>query len=173
MTVPTGGEAGHLPADPDRGRPDHGYADQGYPGGGYDPGYETYGRAPTDDERSLGDLFGELTTDLGTLMRSELELAKVELKDEAAKAGRAGGLLAGGALAAYLAAILLAFAAAWGLAEVVEPGWAFLIVGIVVAIVAAALGLAGRDRLARLEPMPHQTMETLQEDARWARAQVK
>jgi uncharacterized membrane protein YqjE len=150
MSNPTGGDAGYVPAD-------------------HDPRYDASGY----DDRSLGELFGDLTTDLGALMRSEIELAKVELKEEAGKAGRAGGMLAGAALAAYLAVTLLAFAAAWGLAEVVEPGWAFLIVGIVVAIVAAVLGFAGRERLASVDPMPEQTMETLQEDARWARAQVK
>lgn len=152
--------------------------------GGHDRGYrylpdETTGRSangahmePVED-RSLGELFGNLTTDLSDLMRSEMELAKVEMKEEAAKAGKAAGMLGGGALAAYLALTLLAFAAAWGLAEVVDAGWAFLIVGVVVGAIAAALALTGMKRLDTVEPMPEQTMETLKEDARWARAQVK
>lgn len=152
--------------------------------GGRDRGYgylpdETTGRSangahmePVED-RSLGELFGNLTNDLSDLMRSEMELAKVEMKEEAAKAGKAAGMLGGGALAAYLALTLLAFAAAWGLAEVVDAGWAFLIVGVVVGAIAAALALTGKKRLDTVEPMPEQTMETLKEDARWARAQVK
>jgi uncharacterized membrane protein YqjE len=163
------------------------------PGPGGDPGYRspdadprygttgttgTYGNTGmtggvTDDDRSLGELFGNLTSDLSALMRSEMELARVELKEEAAKAGKAAGLLGGGALAAYLAVTLLAFAAAWGLAEVVDAGWAFLIVGLVVGAIAAAIALKGRERLNAVEPVPEQTMETLKEDARWARAQLK
>lgn len=124
-------------------------------------------------EDSLGALFGSLTSDLSDLMRSEMELAKVELKEEAGKAGKAAGLLGAGALLGYLALILVAFAAAWGLAEVVDAGWAFLIVGIVVGAVAAALALTGKKRLEAVSPVPDQTVETLKEDAQWARAQVK
>lgn len=162
-------------------------------GPGNDPGYRspeadprygttgttgTYGTAGTTggvaaEDRSLGELFGNLTSDLSALVRSEMELARVELKEEATKAGKAAGLLGGGALAAYLAVTLLAFAAAWGLAEVVDAGWAFLIVGLVVGAIAAAIALKGRERLNAVEPVPGQTVETLKEDARWARAQLK
>ena len=153
--------------------------------GGRDPGHgylpdETTGRyangaahlEPVED-RSLGELFSNLTHDLTDLMRSEMELAKVEMKEEAAKAGKAAGMLGGAALAGYLALTLLAFAAAWGLAEVVDAGWAFLIVGVVVGAIAAVLAMTGKKRLDTVDPMPEQTMETLKEDARWARAQVK
>jgi hypothetical protein len=55
----------------------------------------------------------------------------------------------------------------------VDAGWAFLIVGVVVGAAGALLVLKGRDRLREVRPVPDQTMETLKEDARWARAQVK
>ena len=125
------------------------------------------------DGASLGELFSSLTTDLSQLVRSEMELARVEIREEASKAGRAAGMLAGGALAGYLALILLSFAAAWGLAEVVDAGWAFLIVGLVVAAIAAVLAMSGRNKLRDVRPVPDQTVDTLKEDARWARAQVK
>jgi uncharacterized membrane protein YqjE len=128
---------------------------------------------PYGDEASLGDLFGNLTGDLGELFRSELELAKVEMREEAAKAGKAGALLGGGGLVAYLALMLLAMAAAWGLAEEVDAGWAFLIVALVVAAVAAVMVVMGRERMRHVNPVPEETVETLKEDARWARAQVK
>jgi uncharacterized membrane protein YqjE len=142
------------------------------PHGAYDPRAEAHG-APVEDDASLGELFGRLTTDLGELMRSEIELARVEIRDEAAKAGRAAGLLGVGGLVAYLGLALLATAAAWGLAEVIDAGWAFLIVGLVVAAIGAGLAMAGRRQLAQVRPVPDQTVETLKEDARWARAQVK
>ena len=90
-----------------------------------------------------------------------------------ARRAKPPGCSAAGALAAYLALILLASAAAWGLAEVVDAGWAFLIVGLVVAAVAAGLLLTGKKKLAEVRPVPDQTVDTLKEDARWARAQVK
>jgi uncharacterized membrane protein YqjE len=132
-----------------------------------------YTSAGGTDDASLGDLFSSLTTDLSQLVRSEMELAKVELREEAGKAGKAAGMLAGGALAGYLALILLSFAAAWGLAEVIDAGWAFLIVGLIVAAVAAVLVMTGRQKLRDVRPVPDQTVDTLKEDARWARAQVK
>jgi uncharacterized membrane protein YqjE len=135
--------------------------------------YRVSARSDDRGETSLGELFGSLTNDLSDLVRSEMELARVELRDEAAKAGRAAGMLGGGAVVAYLALTLVAFAAAWGLAEVVDAGWAFLIVGVVVGAAGALLVLKGRDRLREVRPVPDQTMETLKEDARWARAQVK
>ena len=50
-------------------------------------------------DASLGELFSDLTTDLSGLMHDELELAKVELKAEIGKAGRAGGMFGAAALA--------------------------------------------------------------------------
>jgi uncharacterized membrane protein YqjE len=144
---------------------------------GYDSGdldRRPYGeRAVQQDEASLGELFGSLTSDLSQLVRSEMELARVEIREEAGKAGKAAGMLGGGAVAALLALIMLASAAAWGLAEVVDAGWAFLIVGVVIGAVGAVLVMIGRQRLADVRPVPDQTVDTLKEDARWARAQVK
>ena len=131
------------------------------------------GEAGATEDASLGELFSALTTDLSQLVRSEMELARVEIREEAGKAGKAAGMLGGGALVGYLALTLLSFAAAWGLAEVVDAGWAFLIVGLVVAAVAAVLAMSGRKKLRAVHPIPDQTVDTLKEDARWARAQVK
>lgn len=136
-------------------------------------GAEVEGASAEVDEATLGELFRSLTSDLSGLVRSEMELARVELKEEAAKAGRAGGMLGAGAVAGYLALTLLAFAAAWGLAELVDAGWAFLIVGAVVGAVAAVLARMGQQRLREVNPVPEQTVETLKEDAQWARAQTK
>jgi hypothetical protein len=140
------------------------------PGGGMvRPG----GTVPAAEDASLGELVGHLSSDLSDLIRSEMELARVEIRQEVTKAGRAAGMLGAGGLLAYLGLTLLAMAAAWGLAEVVEPGWAFLIVGVVVAAAAAVLIVTGRNRLQEVHPVPEETVETLKEDARWARAQVK
>ena len=140
--------------------------------GGLDRGVYPASGGPGQDA-SLGELFGDLTSDLSQLLRSEMELARVEIREEAAKAGKAAGLLGGGAVAAIVALILVTSAAAWGLSEVIDAGWAFLVVGVVIGAVAAVLASAGRKRLAEVRPVPEQTVDTLKEDARWARAQVK
>ncbi len=62
---------------------------------------------------SLGELFSDLSTDMSALLRDELQLAKVELKEEITKVGRAGGMFGGAALAGYMTIVLLSFAAAW------------------------------------------------------------
>ncbi len=120
---------------------------------------------------SLGELFSDLTTDMSALLRDELSLAKVELKEEITKVGRAGGMFGGAALAGYMTIVLLSFAAAWGLAEVMAVGWAFLIVAVVWAIAAALLYLRGRDQLQKVHPKPELTIDTLKEDVRWAKKQ--
>lgn len=122
-------------------------------------------------DASLGDLFGRMTTDLSTLVRKELELARVEIKEDVTKAGKAGGTLGAAAVAGWMALILLSFALAWGLAEIMPEGFAFLIVGVIYAIVAAVLYSAGRKKLQQVNPVPEQTVETLKEDAQWLRDQ--
>ncbi|MCU1343783.1 MAG: hypothetical protein JWL70_49 [Acidimicrobiia bacterium] len=125
------------------------------------------------ENRSVGELFKEFTTDISTLMRKEIELARIELKDEVAKGARAGGMLGATALAGYMALLMASFAAAWGLAEVMPTGWAFLIVAVVYGIVAAVLYSRGRRELRQMQLKPEQTIQTLKEDVQWAKQQKK
>ena len=113
------------------------------------------------DNRSVGELFGDLTRDLGTLVRKELELARTEIKEEVAQAGKASGMLGAGAVAGWMALMMLSFALAFGLAEVMPTGFAFLLVGLAYAVGAVVLGARGRDELRRVRPVPEQTIETL------------
>jgi uncharacterized membrane protein YqjE len=122
------------------------------------------------EDASIGELLSATTRDLSSLFRSEVELAKVEVREEARKAGRAGAMFGGAGLLGYLGLTLLAFAAAWGLSEVVPEGVAFLIVAVVVLAVAAVLALIAKKRMAEVEG-PRQTIETLQEDVQWAKQQ--
>jgi O-antigen/teichoic acid export membrane protein len=70
-------------------------------------------------------------------------------------------------LAGYLAIVLLSFAAVFGLANVMDAGWAALIVAVVWAIVGAVLYSNGRKRLKTVDPMPRRTVDTIKEDAKW------
>lgn len=127
---------------------------------------------PLAGDESLGDLLGRVSHDFSALVTTQIELAKVEMKEEIATAGRGAGLLGGGALCAYLAVVLLSFAAAWGLSEVVPEGVAFVIVGAVYAVAAAILLPRGKDKLSQVRPIPEKTAETVKEDVRWARDQM-
>jgi uncharacterized membrane protein YqjE len=126
---------------------------------------------PKAPEKSLGQLFSELTSDLSTLMRKEVELAKVETKEEVSRAAKAGGMLGGAAVTGYFAVLFLSFALAWLLDEWMHTALAFLIVGLVYAVVAAVLAMQGRNRMQSVNPVPQQTVETLKEDVQWAKAQ--
>jgi uncharacterized membrane protein YqjE len=127
---------------------------------------------PIEPEQSLGELLGRVSQDFSELVSTQVELAKVELQDEIAAAGRAAGILTGGVLCAVLTVVLLSFAAAWGLSELLPEGVAFLIVGAVYAVAAAVLVPKGKQRLSRVRPVPEKTAETVREDVRWAREQM-
>jgi len=126
---------------------------------------------PLDAERSLGELFSKLTTDFSELVTTQVELAKVELKEEVSHAAKGAGLLAVGGVAGHLAILLFSFAVAWGLATQLPTGFAFLIVGMVWAMVAAVSAILGRKQFAVVHPVPPQSKEALREDIEWARQQ--
>jgi len=96
-----------------------------------------------------------------------VELAKVELKAEASKAGKAAGMLGGAGFAGYLAVVLLSFALVFALANVMDAGWAALIVAVIWLIIGGVLFVSGRNKLKSVDPVPHRTVDTLKEDAQW------
>jgi len=117
---------------------------------------------------SIGELVGRVAGDVGALIASEIELAKVELREDAKQAGRAGAMLGAGAAAAWFALTLLSFAAAWGLAEWLDsPALGFLIVGAVYTVAAAVLLVQGRNRVRSVNFVPENTIATIKEDIEW------
>ena len=124
---------------------------------------------PDVEDRSVGDLLGKVTTDLSTLMRKEVELAKVEIKEEATKAGKASGMLAGAGAVGYLVLVFLALALMFALDAAMPIGWAALITAVILGIVAAVLFVLGKKQFAQVNPKPEQTVETLKEDVQWAK----
>jgi hypothetical protein len=116
---------------------------------------------------SLGEIISDISAGLSELFRKEVELAKAEIRVEASKAGKAAGMFGGAGVAAWLTAIMLSFALAFGLGNVMDLGWASLIVAVLWAIIAAVLFVVARGRAKDVSPMPRQTVETLKEDAQW------
>lgn len=111
---------------------------------------------------SLGELLGEVSRDLSTLIRQELELAKAEIRQTATRAGKGAGLLGGAGYAALMAVFFLSVALWWALGYLVGNAWSAVIVAIVWAIVALILYLVGRRQLETVKGVP-QTVATVKE----------
>ncbi|MBV8387852.1 MAG: phage holin family protein [Acidimicrobiia bacterium] len=133
-------------------------------------------RAPGADgaaEPSLGELIAAMTNDMSLLVRKEMELAKVEIKEEVSQAGKAAGAFGGTAIAGYMALLFLSFALALGLSALMPDGLAFLIVGVLYGAGAGVLFAQARERAKEIDPVPQQTVETIKEDVAWAKAQTR
>ncbi|HET9241977.1 MAG TPA: phage holin family protein [Gaiella sp.] len=130
--------------------------------------------ATQSDERSIGEVAGQLTRDLSLLVRQELELAKAEMREKGRIAlpglGMIGGagvaaLCAAGALTAFVVLVLALFLDAW---------LAALLTGAVLAGVAALLALLGKERVEEAgPPVPEQTIDNVKEDAQWVKERAQ
>ncbi len=125
------------------------------------------------DERSLGDLFSDLSRETTTLVRQEVQLAKAELTQSATEAARGIGMLVAGGAVAYAGLLFLLLAIVFGLIEVGWDAWlSALVVGVVVVAVGAILVLRARESLKPANLAPRRTVETLKEDQEWAKEQI-
>jgi Flp pilus assembly protein TadB len=123
------------------------------------------------DDRSLGDLLGDIANDMTTLVKDELDLAKTEAKQEAAKAGKGAGLLGGAGVTGHLALLFGSLAVMFWLDSWMHTALAALIVAVVWAAVAAVLASRGRKELKQLDPKLETTQRTIKEDVQWAKQQ--
>lgn len=125
-------------------------------------------------DRSLGELFAELSRETSDLVRHEVALAKAELSQKAARVGRDVGLISMGGALAYAGVLTLVAALVMGLAAAGLDWWmAALIVGVVVLIVGYISTQMGLSALKREEVAPTQTIDTLKENAQWAKGQIR
>ena len=120
-------------------------------------------------ERSVPDLLKQLSTETSTLVKQELDLAKAELSQQGKRAGLGAGFIGGGALFGLGAfgAFTAMLIALLGLA--MDTWIAALIVTVVYGAIAAVLALRGKSKIQEATPPAEQTVETLKEDARWAK----
>lgn len=126
------------------------------------------------EERSLGELFGDLARETSTLVKQEVGLAKTELTEKATRVGKDVGYLAMGGAVAYAGMLTLIAALVLILTAIGLPIWASaLLVGLVVAGVGGSMAMKGLKQLKNVDPVPHQTVETLKEDKEWAKQQVR
>lgn len=122
---------------------------------------------PTPSERraattSLGELVGEVTRDMSTLMRQELALAKAEVKESASQSAKGAGLLGGAGYAAGMAVLFLSIALWAALALLVGEAWSAVIVAVIWAVIGGILFTVGRTQFKKVQGVP-QTAATLQE----------
>jgi hypothetical protein len=121
------------------------------------------GQQPVRDEPTLGRLVANASRDLSLLIRSEIELAKSEIRVDMRNAFKGGGMFGGAGFFGMLAVILLSIAAAYGLTALgLHPGFAFLIVGGVYLLIAGGLGLTGQRSVKKVGP-PERTIRTAKE----------
>lgn len=104
---------------------------------------------------SLGDLLGEVSSDISTLFRQEVELAKAELTESAKRAGKGAGMFGGAGVAGHFALLFLSIAIWWGLGDLIDSnGWSAVIVAVVYAIVALILFLRGKKQIESIKGAP-------------------
>ncbi len=124
--------------------------------------------APRDDDRSIGELFAELSRETGVLIRKEIELATTEMSAKAKTAGAQAGMVATGGALVHAGLLILLAALVLGLSELGVPAWmSALLVAIAVMAAGGLMVNQGMASLRRTSYAPTQTMESLKETASW------
>ena len=120
-------------------------------------------------DQGIVDAIRSTIRDAQDLVRGEIALAKAELRHEVSRIGRGVAALAAAAVAGLIALVFLLTAVAWAITSAAEwPAWAgFALVGTIVLIVAAALGMMGKKRINGERHMPL-TVDTMKENMQWS-----
>jgi uncharacterized membrane protein YqjE len=127
----------------------------------------------TDSERSIGTIIKELTADISMLIRSEIALLKLEIKEAVAKLGTGGALLGAAAFLGLIGIAFLFVTITLGLVALGVPAWASaLIVTVVLFVAAAILGLMGKKKLATVNFVPTEAIDHIKADIDTLKADV-
>jgi hypothetical protein len=121
--------------------------------------------APTPSEQkaastSLGDLLGEVTRDVSTLMRQEIALARAEVTESAKRAGKGAGFFGGAGYAGMMAVLFLSIALWWGLGHLIDNGWSAVVVAVIWGVIALVLFLRGKKEIKSIDGAP-KTVDSL------------
>lgn len=124
------------------------------------------------DSRPISEMVSGVIENVQNIVRSEVQLAKAELREEAKSAGKAAGMLAAGAALGFYAVGLFLMTVVWILATQM-PNWvAALIVTVMVGAIAAALAMKGKSQLQEIHPMS-ETVDSVKEDVEWVKQQTR
>lgn len=124
-------------------------------------------------DRSFSDVMQSIVGNIQDIVRSEVRLAKTEIREEAAKTKTAASLLGGGAAIGVFATLFLLLSIVFALALFVPLWVAALILGTVLAVAAGALIVTGLKQLKRVHPTPERTVETIKENVAWVKQRTK
>lgn len=124
------------------------------------------------DDQSIGDLFSQLASESSLLIRQEIALARTEMTQKAVTVGKDVGFLAVGGAIGYVGLMAIVAAIIVGLANFIPLWLSALLVGIVIAVIAAIMISSAVKSLKNVDLAPQQTVETLKEDAEWLKKQI-
>jgi len=125
-------------------------------------------------EKSIGELFKELSAETSTLIRQEMALAKAELSEKGKEAGKGAGLFGGAGVVGLLAGGALTAAIIALLDKAMDTWLAALIVAVVYGAIAAVLALRGKREMQQAAPpVPEQTVDSVKEDVAWAKTRAR
>jgi len=125
------------------------------------------------EDRSISDVLQDILRNVQEIVRSEVRLAKTEIREEAGKAKSSAVLLGVGAVTAMFAMLFLLLTIVHALALVMPRWTAALIVGSALAVVASVILTAGIRLVKQINPTPKRTVETIKENVEWAKQQDK
>jgi len=125
-----------------------------------------------DQGGSVGELLTGLTSDMATLFRQEIQLARAETMEKVSQTTQSIVWIAAGGMVAYAGLIGVLIAVIVGLARFMPLWLSALIVGVVVIVVGAVLIQSGRSRLKQLSVVPERTIESIQEDAAFVKEKI-
>jgi MFS family permease len=125
-------------------------------------------------EKSIGELFKDLSAETSALIRQEMALAKAELSEKGKEAGKGAGLFGGAGVVGLLAGGALTAAIIALLDKAMDTWLAALIVAVVYGAIAAVLALRGKQELQQAAPpVPEQTVDSVKEDVAWAKTRAR
>lgn len=125
------------------------------------------------DNQSLGDTVTGIVEDLQNIVRGEVQLAKTELKEDASQMGKALGMIAGAAFLGLTGFIFLMLGLTYLINKALEMWISAGLVGLGLAIIAAVLGMIGKNQMQQANFVPEQTIDSVKEDKEWASRQMK
>lgn len=124
-------------------------------------------------QRSFSDVLQDIVGNIQQIVRAEVRLAQVEIKEKANRASKPLSVLVAGAVLGLYGLGFLLLAVVYGL-SLVLPAWAAaVIVGVIMAIIAGGLVASGFTKLKEINPVPEKTVQTMKENAQWAKEQTK
>lgn len=125
------------------------------------------------ETRSVPDLLADVLREATELFRTEGRLIRAELSDKLSQMQLAGGSLVAGAICLLVSLIILAGALVTAMAKYMDPAWAALLVGVIIAVIGVVLLAAGKKSLEAVNLAPERTLGQLQKDGQLAKEQTR